>query len=271
MDSYENIYLTGFTKSSNFPTIASLQAVNSGGWDAFATKINAYNSEMIFSTYLGGVSDEGFLPSGFLLDKKCGGIAVDTMANIYITGYTSSHDFPTEKSYQPVIAGESDAFITKINILSPDTRHPVYRFWSDIFHSHHYTISLWERDYILDYWPDAWAYEGIAFYAYAGGQGGTLPVFRFWSELFRSHHYTISEWERDYIIATWPEVWTYEGIAFYGYVSPQPGALPVYRFWSEMYHSHHYTISEWERDYIINTWPEAWTYEGIAFYMYVAP
>jgi hypothetical protein len=43
------------------------------------------------------------------------------------------------------------------------------------------------------------------------------PVYRFWSNTFLGHFYTISEYEKDYVIATWPDTWTYEGPVFYAY------------------------------------------------------
>ncbi len=52
--------------------------------------------------------------------------------------------------------------------------------------------------------------------------------------------------------------------------SPSSSLLPVYRFWSNFYGSHHYTISEWEKNYIISTWPDYWIFEGVAFYAYPA-
>ena len=54
------------------------------------------------------------------------------------------------------------------------------------------------------------------FYIYHAGSVA-LPVYRFWSYVYSSHHYTISEWERNYIIATWPDYWIYEGIGWYAF------------------------------------------------------
>jgi len=54
VDGAGNALVTGFTGSSNFPTTNPLQASNGGGFDAFATKINAMGSARVYSTYLGG-------------------------------------------------------------------------------------------------------------------------------------------------------------------------------------------------------------------------
>ncbi len=107
-------------------------------------------------------------------------------------------------------------------------------------------------------------------YFYTDQAQSLAQVFRFWSPVLARHFYTISEAERDYVINTWPEVWSYEGPVFHAYAEgAQPeGTSPVYRFWSSTLTSHFYTISEAEKDYVINTWPDDWAYEGIAYYAY---
>ena len=47
-------YVTGFTGSTNFPTVNPVQATNGGGDDAFVTKLSAAGSTLLYSTYLGG-------------------------------------------------------------------------------------------------------------------------------------------------------------------------------------------------------------------------
>ena len=97
-------YVTGVTSSTNFPTANPLQAINGGGQDAFVTKINASGSALIYSTYLGGsLQDTGY------------GIAVDGSGNAYVTGYTTSTNFPTASPLQTTYGGGQDAYVTKIN------------------------------------------------------------------------------------------------------------------------------------------------------------
>lgn len=104
LDSVNNAYVTGITDSSDFPTKNSLQASNHGFDNAFVTKINATGSALVYSTYLGGsVEDFGI------------SIAVDSGKNAYVTGNTSSTDFPNVHPIQSANAGNSDAFISKIN------------------------------------------------------------------------------------------------------------------------------------------------------------
>jgi len=153
------------------------------------------------------------------------------------------------------------------------TPGPVYRFWSPLVSHHFYTISEAEKDSVIaTYAPSVWTYEGVAFYAFADdAQEGVQPVYRFWSPLTSGHFYTMSQAERDSILATYPSsVWTYEGIAYYTFAAGQQpvGSRPTYRFWSPLASGHFYTMSEDDKDSILATYPASvWTYEGIAWYV----
>jgi uncharacterized repeat protein (TIGR01451 family) len=104
VDASGNAYVTGLTTSLSFPTANPLQAANGGGIDAFVSKLNAAGSALVYSTYLGGGSnDEGF------------GIAVDASGNAYITGRTTSSNYPTANPLQPANGGGLDAFVSKLN------------------------------------------------------------------------------------------------------------------------------------------------------------
>jgi hypothetical protein len=106
VDSSSSAYVTGITQSTDFPTVNPLQPAYGGGdHDAFVAKINPTGSALVYSTYLGG--DENDL--GY-------GIAVDSAGNAYVTGATSSTNFPTKNPLQPAYGGgDDDAFVTKIN------------------------------------------------------------------------------------------------------------------------------------------------------------
>jgi subtilisin-like proprotein convertase family protein len=99
------------------------------------------------------------------------------------------------------------------------------------------------------------------------------PIYRFWSPQHSRHFYTISETEKDGVIATYPpSVWAYEGVVYYAFASDsEAGLAPIYRFWSPLNSAHFYTISAAERDFVIATYPASiWTYEGVVFYGYPA-
>ena len=151
---------------------------------------------------------------------------------------------------------------------------PVYRFWSDTYQSHFYTISAEEKKGVIDNYPDEiWRYEHVEYYAYPSQKENTVPVYRFWSDVNQSHFYTASEEEKDYVIDNYPdEIWEYEGIAWYACENQQPGTVPVYRFWSDTYQSHFYTASEEEKDFVMANYPpEVWEYEGVAWYAFPTP
>ncbi len=96
---------------------------------------------------------------------------------------------------------------------------PVYRFWSDKFKSHFYTISETEKNKLIETYSDAWTYEGVAFYAYPPDRQPTAakPVYRFWSAKLGYHFYSISEREKDKLLRDYPDVWTFEGVAWYAF------------------------------------------------------
>ena len=110
----ENVYVTGGTTSANFPTTSGvLQTTYAGSdvgyqgvrGDVFVTKLNSNGSALVYSTYLGGSGDDNAY-----------GIAVDPNGNVYLTGGTSSSDFPvTPGVYQPRSGGLNDVFVTKLD------------------------------------------------------------------------------------------------------------------------------------------------------------
>jgi hypothetical protein len=113
---YEYTYVTGYTNSSNFPTQNPLHTFK-GDFDAFVTKIKLIASgiTLAYSTYLGGSSED-----------RANGIVVDQIANAYVTGSTSSTDFPTHSPFQAYNKGQTDAFLTKINDATLDLGYSTY-------------------------------------------------------------------------------------------------------------------------------------------------
>ncbi|MBI3593710.1 MAG: SBBP repeat-containing protein [Nitrospirae bacterium] len=106
IDSSGNAYVTGETRSLNFPTVNPFQAQYGGGiLDAFVTKINAAGTALDYSTYLGG-SDYDDAHS----------IAIDASGNAFVSGETKSVNFPiTSRHIQDQIGGNFDAFLTELD------------------------------------------------------------------------------------------------------------------------------------------------------------
>jgi hypothetical protein len=100
-----NVYVTGDTNSDRFPlSKKSLQRTYGGSTDVFVSKLSADGSKLLYSTYLGGSGAE----VGY-------GIALDPEGNIYVTGDSSSTDFPVVKPLQPTLKGAPDIFVAKLS------------------------------------------------------------------------------------------------------------------------------------------------------------
>jgi len=104
VDAAGNLYLGGSTQSADFPIFNSVGSVMNGPSDAFAVKLTPSADQFFYSSLVGGSGQETGI-----------GIAADTLGNAYITGRTSSQDYPTVAAIQPVYGGgDSDAFISKV-------------------------------------------------------------------------------------------------------------------------------------------------------------
>jgi uncharacterized repeat protein (TIGR01451 family) len=119
VDSSSNAYVAGGTVSADYPiTLGAAQSNYGGGsagcvpsastvcGDVTVSKLNSTASALVYSTYLGGSGDES---NGFSL-------ALDSSTNAYVSGFTTSTNFPLVKPFQTTFGGGSgDAFITKIS------------------------------------------------------------------------------------------------------------------------------------------------------------
>jgi hypothetical protein len=105
VDPSGNAYITGDTRSSDFPLVTAMQPAYGGTSDVFVAKLSADGSQLLYSTYAGGRGGERGL-----------GIAVDAAGNAYVAGYTNSTDFPTANAVQSAFGGgDADAFVFKVN------------------------------------------------------------------------------------------------------------------------------------------------------------
>jgi len=105
-DASGSAFVTGTMFSSDFPTTpGAYDPTFNGIYDAFVTKLNASGNGLDYSTHLGGGGDD----VGY-------GIAVDTSGTAFVTGTTSSGDFPaTAGAYDTVLGGTYDAFVAKLD------------------------------------------------------------------------------------------------------------------------------------------------------------
>jgi hypothetical protein len=124
VDAAGNAYVTGYTHSTDFPLAGSpLQSSLPDNYmDAFVAKLNAAGTALVYATYLGG--NIGGYGSG---------IAVDAAGNAYVTGTTSSTDFPgtAGSPIQPTPGGGDDAFVAKLNASGSALVYATYLGGSD--------------------------------------------------------------------------------------------------------------------------------------------
>lgn len=124
VDTKGNFYLIGATIGAALPTTSGVIQPTSGplndqgflaGWRGFVAKFtpvtSAKGASLAFATYLGGLK----LPS--TVDYP-GGIIVDSVGNLYVTGVAQSGDFPVSGGVYQTTLGSSgwSAYVTKLNV-----------------------------------------------------------------------------------------------------------------------------------------------------------
>jgi hypothetical protein len=102
-----SLYLSGKTKSSDFPLVNEFDAIYGGNEtnDAFLVKISPDDQSLIFSTYFGGSAEDG-------VSK----MIIDDYGNVFLVGSTKSHDFPVKNAYNSSFGGIWDGFLAKFSI-----------------------------------------------------------------------------------------------------------------------------------------------------------
>jgi hypothetical protein len=104
LDSAGNLYAAGWTEALNFPIVLAEQAANAGGVDAFVVKVSPSGAGLIYATYIGGRGDD-----------RAAAIAVDSSGEAYVTGATSSSNFPLGSAVRLTLGGSKSAFVLKLN------------------------------------------------------------------------------------------------------------------------------------------------------------
>ncbi|MCC7430726.1 SBBP repeat-containing protein, partial [bacterium] len=107
LDSNGNVFITGYTEATGFPTTSGVYDTshNGGTFDAFVSKLNSTGTALSYSTFLGGSGSD-----------IANSITLDTSGNTFITGSTASSNFPTTGgAYDTSSNGGGDAFVSKLN------------------------------------------------------------------------------------------------------------------------------------------------------------
>ncbi|MDK9700839.1 MAG: T9SS type A sorting domain-containing protein, partial [bacterium] len=107
-DGSGGVFLTGWARSTDFPTTPGVgQRTNWGGSDCFVTHLDSIGSQLIYSTYIGGSSDD----NGYA-------IVTDNSGGVILTGVTMSSNYPTSTSaFQRFFGGYFDCFVTRLNSI----------------------------------------------------------------------------------------------------------------------------------------------------------
>jgi len=117
INDFDAIFVTGNTRSSNFPTKGdNVDSKNKGGYDAYISKFHSQGSDLLWSTLFGGSEED--------ISMSCD---ADSMYNIVIGGITESDDIiPDNLNFQGEYAGGvTDGFIAKFIIGSLDITYPI--------------------------------------------------------------------------------------------------------------------------------------------------
>lgn len=117
VDAAGSAYVTGYTASTNFPVASPFRGANTGGVDAFVSKLNPAGSALVYSTYLGGSgTDYGTA------------IAVDSSGSAYVTGLTASDDFPLASPIDATLGSHAvdDAFVAKFSASGSSLVYSTY-------------------------------------------------------------------------------------------------------------------------------------------------
>ena len=112
VDSAGNAYVGGETNSTNFPNVTAEQGSSGGNGDGFISKLNPTGTQLLYSTYIGGSGADSVTA-----------LAVDSKGDAFVTGQTSSSNFPispqssttsTTTAFQTIYKGNGDAFVTEL-------------------------------------------------------------------------------------------------------------------------------------------------------------
>ena len=99
-----NVIAAGWTSSTDLPALNGVRTANGGGVDAFVANFSPVGGQLVYCTYLGGSGDD-----------RAFGLAVDPSGNTFVTGWTSSANFPVVGGVQSHLSGARDAFVAKLN------------------------------------------------------------------------------------------------------------------------------------------------------------
>jgi hypothetical protein len=114
VDGLGSAYVTGRTNSSDFPLLTPLDATQAGQ-EAFVAKLAPNGKSLVYSTFLGGSGED----YGY-------GIALNSQGAAFVTGHTTSSNFPVKNAYDKTYNGNGDAFVTRISQTGKSLTYSTY-------------------------------------------------------------------------------------------------------------------------------------------------
>lgn len=147
---------------------------------------------------------------------------------------------------------------------------PLHRFHRRANNSHFFTANPDEYQTLASFPPGGpWEYQGVSHYVAANHTHITHPVYRLFNRISGAHFYTANREEMLGVLGHPARIFSYEGIAFYTLLSPEPGSQPVHRFYAPPTGSHFFTISEAEKNQLQGSMSsDQLDYDGVAWFAY---
>ncbi len=140
LDAFGHIYVTGSTRSEDFPTTSGVVGPTfRGDAEGFVARFDLGDGGLDFATYLGGWGwDQG------------DGIALDTAGNAFVVGHTKSPDFPTTPgAIDRNLSGGSDAFVVKLDSMGVELGYGTYLGGGSSDYGHDIAVDGTGRAYVI--------------------------------------------------------------------------------------------------------------------------
>ena len=196
-------------------------------------------------------------PGGVLPAERAAEAAAQLAQNPAALKYTAASTPTSASAYSPQAI---DSYTVGLSASVQRAQN------TSLFGSYFFSIYPSEMTNALATNP-TWNLEGTAFHASLGINPGLAPVYRFRNLINGSYLYTISDSEKNDIIANYSAYFTLEGPAWYASPGPATGFSALYRFRNLTNNTYLFSAYESERDAIVANYAGIFLLEGISYYV----